>query len=205
MANISGLMKSLSEMKLDESKRKIFLVYGALILAAFAAYVMFLLKPAVANLCRAIPRMKVLKSDIKAVTDELPFKQNLLRKQAEQAKNLILYEKKLSKEKELPVLLESISKMARSSNVKILGITPLSELRKASGRSAGAKSDIYQEVPIRIMAQSGYHELGQFITKLENDERYMQVTDLRIKTNSSSSKRHLVQFVVYAYTFTSGN
>ena len=205
MANLSGLISSLSEMKLDQSKRKILLIYGALILAAIVAYVMFLLKPAVTGLCRALPEMRDLKSDIRAVTDELPFKQNLLKKRAEQAKKLAIYEKKLSKEKELPVLLESLSKIARKSGIKILGITPLSELRKARSRSAGAKTEVYQELPILITAKSGYHQLGQFIATLENGERFMEVTDLKIKTNASSSKRHLVEFVVYAYTFTSGN
>jgi Tfp pilus assembly protein PilO len=196
--------KNLPELKLDEAKKKILLMYGVGILVIFIVYVMFFLKPSVALLINLLPKMQVRKADIKAVRNDLPLEERLLKKREYQRGKLGQYEKKLSREKEVPLLLENLSKTARSSRVKILSITPLKTASRSSKKSAAEKQGVYQEVPIRITARSGYHELATFINRLEKDERYMLVTDLKIRSNRNNFKRHDIDFVVYAYTFKSG-
>lgn len=205
MPKLQDFVKDLTEKTTDESKKKkIILLYVLGLVVIFFIYVLIFLRPSITALTDLIPKIRKRGTEIKAVRDDLPFKNKLLAKRKAQQEILGQYEKKLSKEKEVPVLLENLSKIAKNSRVKILSITPLEPARAARIKDKGKKEGVCQEIPIRISAMSGYHELGTFINTLERDKRYMRVSDLKIKANRSSSKRHNVEFVVYAYTFKSG-
>lgn len=191
MPKIADALKKIPGIKTDESNKKVTIISVSALAFICLAYILFLLKPTLASLINYALEIRKHKVEIKSLRDDLPFKDRFLKKRHSQEKELAKYEKKLSREKELPLLLESLSKMARNSRVKILGIKP----------SPGKEGAIYHEVPIRVSAQSGYHEFGAFLSKLENDERYMQVSDLKICANRTGSKRHDIDFVIYAYTF----
>ena len=201
MTALPNIFKNMPELELDKSKKRILLIYVAILTAVLILYFLLFLKPTFIKLFDLIPAAQALRMDIKTVRNDLPFEDTLKDKFKSLQGELGGYEKKLSREKEIPMLLESLSKMAKDSRVKILGITPLG---KTSGRQKTDDTDaesIYQEVPIVVSAESGYHALGAFISKLENDERYMQVSDMQIKSNKVTPKRHDVEFIVYAYTF----
>jgi len=194
MAGVSGFLHKFPEIKMDESKKKVFLIYVAALLVIITAYSYLLLRPSVSRLTDLIPKLRSRRAEIQAVRTDLPLEDKLKEKNRLAAKRLKAYENRLSREKEIPALLESLSKLARDSRVKILGITPLQKVRASMGR-------IYQEVPISINAQSGYHELGNFINKLENDKRFMQISNLSVRANRNNAKWHNIRFVVYAYMF----
>ena len=199
MVGFSKLLKNIPELQLDESKRKILLLYILALLFVFVLYSIVFLKPSLSKIFELIPKVRVLKSEINAVHDDSRFEDKLTKKLSSLQDQMVFYENKLSRKKELPKLLESLSKLARSSRVKIRSITPIG---KTSSQGAGtqSKKSVYQEVPIAITAQCGYHDLGTFINKLENDERYLRISNLKMKANASNPKRHNVEFVVYAYT-----
>ena len=201
MPQPAGFIKNISEMKSDESKKKFMLFFALGLGLVFVLYAYLFLKPSVSALADLVPKLRERKVTIKAVEDALPHKEKFYEKRRAQQMELLAYEEKLSREKELPVLLENLSKMARDSNVKILGIEPLTEDKVKQGKTSPEKDIIYQEVPILVSAESGYHELGSFLGNLESDKRYMKVSDMKIQANRSNVKRHKVQFVVCAYTF----
>lgn len=203
MPTLQGLLKNAVKGDTEESKKKALVLFSGTLLCVFIIYFVLFLKPGIAALAGLIPKIRLRAGEIKMVRADLPFKDRLLGKRKDQQETLAKYEKKLSKEKELPMLLEDLSKMARNSRVKILGITPLDSAARAYKKGEKKKEEVYQEVPIRISAESGYHELGIFISKLERSERYLQVSDLKIRASRASPKRHSVEFVVYAYTFRS--
>jgi type IV pilus assembly protein PilO len=107
-----------------------------------------------------------------------------------------LYEKRLPAEQEIPALLESLSKMAKASNITIAGITPVPVSQKDQ---KGRKNVIYQEFPILISAKCGYHELGRFLANMENADRFMKVVDIDVKANKASPKKHDVELLVLTY------
>ena len=118
-----------------------------------------------------------------------------LKKQVAQYQDKIQrYEGMLPAEQEIPKLLEDLSQMAKESNVKIVGLTPLQSKQGSQG-----PDEIYQEIPIRISARSGYHELGKFLSNLENSDRFMKVADIKIKENKATPKKHDVELLVLTY------
>jgi len=199
MISPKDILKSIPKLELDESKKKILLLYGLAFLIVLALYFYIFLIPSVNKLFVSIPNARALQRNIKTVTSDLEHKDALKSKAESLDLKMSKYAVKLTREKELPKLLESLSKIAKSSRIKILSITPLPP-RKLMANELDRADAVYQEVPIEISAVSGYHDLGVFINKLENDERYMEVSDITIKSKSDNPKRHNIQFVVYAYT-----
>ena len=104
------------------------------------------------------------------------------------------YEKTLPAEQEIPSLLETLSRMAKSSNIKISALTPVS----GSGKG-GETTHTYREIPILISAKSGYHELGQFLSAMENSDRFMKVVDIDIRANNTTPRKHDVELLICTY------
>jgi hypothetical protein len=50
-----------------------------------------------------------------------------------------------------------------------------------------------------ISARAGYHELGKFMSTLENSGRFMKCADMRMKANTSNPKKHDVELLVLTY------
>ena len=112
------------------------------------------------------------------------------------------YEQKLPAEQEIPNLLESLSSMAKKSNISIVGIAPVPV--NPAKENKETKNQFYQELPILISAKSGYHELGHFINNLENADRFIKVVDIGVKSNKAMPKRHDVEMMVSTYILLKG-
>ena len=184
---------------LDDIKndpRKLAAAIGAGFLVVFLIYFNFILRPQVAQVTSLVAKMnktRVELKDAEATISEIPK----FRKEIGLYEDKVThYEKMLPAEREIPSLLENLSDMAKSSNVKIIGITPTV--------TAGEKGTIYQELPILINAKSGYHELGRFLSSLENSERFIKVADIDIKANSSNPKKHDVDLLLLTYILLKG-
>ncbi|MFH1380649.1 MAG: type 4a pilus biogenesis protein PilO [Candidatus Omnitrophota bacterium] len=199
MISLESIIKKIPKLELDDAKRKILILYGLIFLVVLALYIFVFLIPSFSKIFIIIPKARMLAENINSVTVDLKYKEALKSKAMNLDEKMSTYATKLSREKELPKLLESLSKIAKSSRVKILSITPLSAARLNKIFPEETKA-VYSEIPIAISAISGYHDLGIFINKLENDERYMEVSDIKIKSSRTNPKRHDIQFVVYAYT-----
>ncbi|MFH1593769.1 MAG: type 4a pilus biogenesis protein PilO [Candidatus Omnitrophota bacterium] len=199
MTELFKIFKGMPEIKLDKKKQKVVLIYAAGTVLLLILYFSLVFKPALAKLTETMPRVRKLRADIKAVRESLRLKGKLINKVDGLKKGLEGYENMLSRERELPMLLEKISDLARDSHVKILAISPF--FTQVGSGKGGASQAVYQEVPITIRAEGGYHEVGVFISKLENSERYLQISDLKIQSNDGKPRGHNIDFVVYAYTF----
>jgi len=199
MPNTTDMLKELLKADTPEAKKKMTMLFAGVLLAAFFLYFTFLLRPNLAKLGTLSREVGTLRKDIRDVNRDLELKPALQKKLEVLQAKMSEYENKLSRERELPMLLENISRLARECNVKILGIAPRSKTREAKSKAGGVGA--HEEVPIVINAQSGYHELGTFVNKIETEERFMQISEIKIKSGKSNPRKHDIEFVVYAYTF----
>ncbi len=199
MKSFKHILKTIPELELDDSQKKILAGYGAGLLAVLIVFFFLFLKPSAAALFKIISESGHLKSEIRTLEHDLEFEDKLKAKIDKITRDIEAYETSFTREKELPDLLENLSDLAQRSRVKILAINPIDV------KAAGKEDQIYQAVPIAITAQSGFHDLGIFINKLEQGERYMQVKDIEIKANPQNAKRHNVEFVVHAFTIRGDN
>ncbi|MBU1083803.1 MAG: type 4a pilus biogenesis protein PilO [Candidatus Omnitrophota bacterium] len=105
------------------------------------------------------------------------------------------YSEGLPGQKDIPEFLEGLASIAKVSGVNIISITP-SELRSAQESDGKI---YYAEMPIRISAKSGYHQLAQFISNLEKGSRFVSIEDLRIQYNEGSPRQHDISMTLKTY------
>ncbi|MCM8782156.1 MAG: type 4a pilus biogenesis protein PilO [Candidatus Omnitrophica bacterium] len=106
------------------------------------------------------------------------------------------YEKRFPKEEELPSLLESLSAIALKSNVVIVAVKPI---RTEIEEQAAKGGCLFKEIPIEIVAKGGYHHLGNFINRLEMLDRFMEIKDIEIGRDETTSRRHNLRLLVSTY------
>ena len=85
--------------------------------------------------------------------------------------------------------------IAGQSGVKIVGIRPIGK-KEYEPKEKGER---YQEIPIEIVAISGYHALGKFLQKLEMGERFIMIKDLEVTASKNNMKRHDVSIIASTF------
>ena len=172
------------------------LAIGLIFLIAFVLYLYFVFVPQIARVSTLLGKVGKITAELKSAKSTSAEMEGLKKKLVEYNEKVEWYEKKLPVEQEIPNLLENLSDMAKASNIKITSIMPAPA---APENNAQRQSKMYQEIPIRITARSGYHELGRFLSNLENSNRFMKVTNIGIKSNKTSPKQHDIELTVCTY------
>jgi len=185
---------NISSVDFKDKKTQVMILAGLLSILAVIVYASFILIPQIERVFEAVGQASKAGADLKVAQDNIA---NMLKYKA----NLDVYEEKVDRyekmlpaKQEIPALLESLSSMAKNSDVKIVGIMPV-----VGKGDKVKKGQIYKEIPILINAQSGYHELGKFLSNMENADRFMKVSDIQIKSNSQIPRKHDVEILVLTY------
>ena len=97
-------------------------------------------------------------------------------------------------EQQLPELLESITQIARQSQVRLVAAKPKSDINKLSPGASG-----YLEVPLFVMVSGGYHQIGIFLDRLESSESLLRVKEMGIVEDSEDLWHHKGIFLFQAY------
>jgi type IV pilus assembly protein PilO len=185
---------------LNKKQQQMLILLLILVVAGALSYLNFLLRPQIVGLMTNNSKIHKLEADVKNIECDAA-KIGKLKNEIGKSKDKIdKCENMLPVEQEIPSLLENLSSMAKASGIKIVAITP------AIVREEKAEKDrIYQEIPIMINARSGYHELGRFLSGLENSNRFMKVADINIKSNGTNQRQHDVELRILTYTLLKAN
>lgn len=168
------------------------IVFGVILLAILVAGGYFLLlSPKMAEVGglrqqRAAKQADLLQS--KAVAASLArFKQEA---QALRVK-LEAVKERLPSEKEIPVLYRRVSDLAFQSGLSVSLFQP-KDL---------ATRDVYQEVPISISAEAGYHQLGSFFDRLSQLPRIVTLTNLKLSGIARPTGTVRADLILATYVF----
>ncbi len=182
---------------LKNKQTQVLLMIIVAVLAAAVLYLYFVFVPQVVRVFELTRNTGKVRSDLKSARTIIKDFDSLESNLKERGEKVESYEEQLPAEQEIPALLENLSNMAKESNIKIVGIVPAMSF-VVDDKSVN-ENQIYREIPIRITAKSGYHELGHFLNKLENADRFMKVTDIDIKANVATPTKHDVELTVCTY------
>ncbi|MFH1753390.1 MAG: type 4a pilus biogenesis protein PilO, partial [Candidatus Omnitrophota bacterium] len=105
------------------------------------------------------------------------------------------FEEIFPREREIPKLLEKLSEVASASSVRIIGIKPV----VVAGFGLEDEDSIYQTIPIEIIATSGYHELGEFLQKLETGYRFIMIKELDIDASKGNVRKHDIRLITETF------
>ncbi|MDD5634615.1 MAG: type 4a pilus biogenesis protein PilO [Candidatus Omnitrophica bacterium] len=178
----------------DEEYRKYIILGVGVVVAVLLLF--FMVMPQIAHLGNIAKKITEIKNNTELVENRITRLDQMSEKLRDLRVEYEGYANGLPGEKEIPEFLEELSAIARKSNVKILSITP-SDFRPFE--SEGKGKDFLKEMPVAVTAQSGYHELGGFISDLEQAKRFVTIEKVSIKQDNKVSKQHNVEIVLKTY------
>ena len=184
--------EKIKEIISDQKKRDSLILGIALIIVV--SYVSFLIIPNFAKLSLASSEVRDLNDRISVVNGRVK-RLDQLTKQLELLRGEVVgYTEGLPEKREIPKFLEELSQVAKASNVKILSITPMETKKTEEG-----DNPYYSVMLVKITAKSGYHQLGGFVSSLENGKRFIEIEDIIIKNDEGFPRRHDVEMVLKTY------
>lgn len=193
------LPAELKNIDFKKNPKQLTMIIAAISAALLFAFAYFLLFPQLGRLGALAGKAGKAKLELRsakvAIANIDKFKGEIARSSGK----IELYEKKLPVEQEMPSLLESLNAMAKRSKMDIISITPV------AGSNTGAQKAAYQEFLIKISVRGGYHELGTFLSDIENADRFMKVVDMDIKANEATPAKHSVELLVATYILLKDN
>lgn len=178
----------------DEQKRS-YAVFGVTLIA-IVLYITFAIIPKVNEFTGDLRRVSDLNDKISLVNSRVKRLSQMNKRLTEMKKEHRSYAKLLPPQKDIPELLEKFASVAKKSNVTIESITPYEFV---STKSKKGDNRYYREMPILITAKSGYHQLGDFLSSLEQTNRFIAIEDLRIRYDSRTPRKHNVRMVLKTY------
>lgn len=172
-------------------------------LIAIAAVLFFLdaavvLKAQVVFLGRTMAEARKLQANIRTARDDARFFSKNKDRLGDLQSELTDLSKMTITEEGLAGVIESISKFADVSSVRILKIKP-AEIRPASKEAAKGPpktEEGYIKEKITIMAKCGFHQLGRFIALVENSPVFLDVKTLEIQTDAQEFSKQAVTIVL---------
>jgi type IV pilus assembly protein PilO len=153
---------------LPRSQKVLLGVIGLVVAAAIGYF--FLLAPKMLERDTLHQRNESLKADVaKARLDESNMRQfrvqaSALRKRLEAARE------RMPGEKEIPGLYRRITDLAAQSGLSVAVFAP----------KPPEERDVYSEVPISVIAEGSYHQLGQFFEQVGRLPRIVATNDMRL-------------------------
>jgi len=181
--------------KIDGNNRYYVLV-GFLAVVLLLDY-FFIMSPQLAQLRKINP-------DIKAVSDEINQTKTDMQKLEDYRKNLDELSRKFEEANlrvksrtEIPAILEHIASIASETGVKIDQIMPDTLDQELLTENSQMK---YYDLPIYMEARSGYHDFGQFLSRLNKNDISLRVGAFTIIA-TSDTRYHLVKLTFRATVY----
>ena len=182
---------------LKNQKQMLAIIAATVILALFL-YITFVLSPQIVRIFGVSGQLAKARADLRDAESDIARIGNMKAAIEAYKTKVGRYEKTLPTEEGIPSLLESLSEMAKNSNMNIAGIVPVQP------SDTRAQSRVYKEIPITINAKAGYHELGYFMSSLENSDRFIKISDMQMKFNRPTPKKHDTELLVVTYVLLEG-
>lgn len=98
--------------------------------------------------------------------------------------------KQLPRDTEVPGLIDDISAAALSSGLKLSAIDP----------QKMTKTEFYNELPINIEVEGGYHEMGGFVSAVASLPRIVTLHDFSIEKATDGRLKMSIQAKTYQYS-----
>ena len=174
---------------------------GVLFLWMYFAY---MIRPLLASASTIEQKIRSGDTELQRVQQALAQEPKLQREQEDLTESMRALRTVMPAEQELASVIEQISGMATRAGVKIQTIFPqrsLESFKVVAGldEKRSQRSKLFKEIPIQINALAGYHQLGAFLSRVEQGKQPMYLKSLRITTNPKELRRHTIEVVIIAY------
>jgi Tfp pilus assembly protein PilO len=170
--------------------KNLFAILGLGVVIFVALDVFLIARPQFASLMALNDKSKQLKLNINELSDNklrLPKFRVTLDDARAQLKD---FEAMVHKEGEIPSVLKTISTLANEYGVKIDQLVP----QKSDGVIlVKAAEGNYTSLSILVLARAGYHDLGRFLNRLQQESVFWQLESIDIAADDREIGRHAVK------------
>ena len=151
----------------------------------------FVMAPAQTRITGLEKQHNGLKTEIAQNRANLAAFEALKKQAGELEQKLAVLTEKLPSEKEMPVLYRTVHETTFQSGLEIA----LFEPREARMR------DYYSEIPIKLTAEGGYHQIGEFFDRLSTLARVVTVNEWKFTGLNRISKPMRAELTLATYTY----
>lgn len=137
-----------------------------------------------------------LKTEIQSAQTDANFFSTYKNRQADLKKEIEGLNKKIIAEEELPRAIESISKFAELSGVRILKIKPIADIAAVPKGATETASPSAQRQKISIIAKCGFHQTGRFMGLLESAPIFFDVRSIEIRSDEAEYAKQMVTLML---------
>jgi type IV pilus assembly protein PilO len=177
-------------------------VFIGLLVLVFILDFFLLMHPQISTLTKIGPEIEQLQKDIDKVKDD-SGRINDYKKTVENLRSKAdILNLSVKSKSEFPIILERVSTIASENGIKIDQIIPNTEKQELLLDKNNRK---YYSLPINVDAEGGYHNLGRFINKIENDAVALQVGSFTLASSAASLKNHKIKMVLQATVYEEGS
>ena len=152
-----------------------------------------LIHPVIKTYAQVISQYSALETELRGLKDDQKNKKFIEKMWDKEKEDLKTTEKRFVGPNEMPALLENLSKLALDSGVNVMSLEPLESSNKNAKKGTAAP---YSSVSIRMSAVGGTHEIGKFLSWLENNPTFIKVTDIKISPNPADDRRHILELQI---------
>jgi Tfp pilus assembly protein PilO len=170
----------------------------AIIAAAAVIFILdagFLLRWQFESVCRFSAQVKQLSTEIADLKSDTKFFATYKNKLTDLRNEVADLNKAVITEENLPAVIESISKFANMSGVRILEIKPITE-NAAEQKTVKMGTDVFFRKKISISVKTGFHQLGRFMALLENHTVFLNIKNIEIRADGQEFLRQTVTMTV---------
>lgn len=190
---IKGLKspKDIDNLELDKKSKLVIVLFCLGIILLDSA---FLIRVQMRGVSVISPKVAKLKKDLDELNRNLFAMQDLKNKQAVISRSKA---KKIISQDQVALLLENISSAANDCGVKIIQMKPSREALGKGEKVAGAENLLPLSITMDLTC--AYHDLGKFLSGLENGDYFVSVQNIRIRGTDQNSVTQAVSLGLRAY------
>jgi Tfp pilus assembly protein PilO len=180
-----------------QDKKKLLLA-GVLVFILFYFDLTVILKMQIGSVRTMGSKITKLKNDLTTFENDLKRMQEVKSKNTHSSGNEAKKIKKVISEDQVPALLEKISNLANQNNVLVAQIKPSRDTSKVK-QDKNALSEKLGAFLIDMNISASYHNLGRFVSGLENDEVLMGLQSIKINAKQQDYLRQNINLLIRAY------
>jgi Tfp pilus assembly protein PilO len=180
---------------IDRATQRVLIAVGISSVALYITF-HFIFLPALKqsrSLASQIGRKKIDLSKVQTLPGEYEQLASQIDKQKAQLENL---KNKLFWEKDISKFLNELTKLASDLPIEFASLKPESAsavIGKDKGIQKEPKGYLFAQVPISVALKSGYDNLVEFLRRIEESDKYINIDTLNIESDRSDISRHNIK------------
>jgi len=169
--------------------------------AVILVNVLVILMPLLNSFFTTSSKMSVMKKEIVEVRRDRELEGQIKMEEQSADKALMEAEERLALG-DISLYLEMLSAIASETGVKISSIQPQQQpvvargQKQSGGPEKKEKVEEYKPAGFEISGVSGYHQIGRFVSKIENYKTFILIEDLMIRAQEEDPRSHLLRMKI---------